>query len=450
MTSITDIPIDDVELFLSSNGFTITDNPYEQIWSLINKNIEYDFYPDSVIDWMIAYNLHQRNVKIQKYKRSEILSMDNMELHKLDKLLRLNNVNKDQILNILHYLHKLDEEVNVIQHLPEELIVRTLENLSIDEIEPYCKSSKQIKQACHSQLGFDLIRARFGDDTLDTHNFTFDELLFYSKVLPFKKKIPFKKNRSFDITGHVLYLHNNKLLSFDGSIVDEIIDKHNINQFAFYGVGVIILLTNTGELISYDINKKKELGVIAILDKVIGIFNISKYDVHILTAKGVSYEYKKGILSKFDPGHKIVQLYDFYYLTDRGEVYFILNKINNLPKIKQITEHGYSLSYDNSIYYQSHKIYTSINEIKEICEYTYGLETDENLQSINRLLILYEEGNVDNMETQKTNVMFMYPMDLPEDIVEINADDGYGTFLSINKLGLFNIYDNDIIIHNIS
>ena len=450
MTSITDIPIDDVELFLSSNGFTITDDPYDQIWDLINKNIEYDFYPDSVIDWMIAYNLHQRKVKIPKYKRSKILSMNNTELGKLAKLLTLNNYDREQILNILFYLHLLDEEINVIQYLPNELIVKTLENLTMDEIETSCKSSIQFKNACNSQLGLDLIRSRFGDDTLNTSSFTFDELAFYSRVLPFKKKLSF----GYDL--EVYYLNDNKLLAFnDEGIVNKILEGHNINQFAFYNPNVIILLTDKGELMSYDINSKKDLGIPAILDKVVGVFNISYYNVHILTATGVSYRYSQGVLNKVNSVDKIVQLYNDYYLLDKGEVYFKSKKINNLPKIKQITEHGYVLADNNSIYYISNdkpiELYVTKDKIKGIFEFTHGIESNEDSKPINRLLILYENGNINNMTVHKKEIDEFYPMSSPKNIIEMITDYGHGSAaaLSLNQLYIFEVYRNNILTYNL-
>ena len=59
MTSITLIPIKDIKAFLSQNGRSFTSNNEERMyadaWDLIQKGA--NNYPDSVVEWMIAYNL---------------------------------------------------------------------------------------------------------------------------------------------------------------------------------------------------------------------------------------------------------------------------------------------------------------------------------------------------------------------------------------------------------
>jgi len=118
MTSITDIPIHDAKLFLSKNDLKIPindDKIYSHLKDIIQSGREIKYYPDSIIDWMIASNLVTDNKNIYRYKEEEINSLSYDELKDLAHILELDyNQFKNKIalqnsvVNILFYLGKLD------------------------------------------------------------------------------------------------------------------------------------------------------------------------------------------------------------------------------------------------------------------------------------------------------------------------------------------------------
>lgn len=326
---------------------------------------------------------------------------------KLSRLLTLNTIDINHILNVLFYLHKLDD--NNISKLPNELIIEILSNLDNDNIKLMCESSKKIKNICKSQEGKDLIISRLKDDSLDISTFTFEELLFYSKILPFKGKLGFKP-----LLNEIFVLKDNKLIYFTENIMlyTKII-RDDVNQVVQYSTDIVILLTDNGKLYSYDIITKEQ-HEIAIINKVIGIFPVSINHIHIVTADGNNYEYYNGILDKIKKLNRIVQMNFNNCLSDKGEVYIITqleglrfeenisesiksngrlyHKIANLPKIKQITNEGYVLSSDNIIYFlnanhSTTTIYSAIDNIKQISVVLKRAYAE-------KLIILYENGDV--------------------------------------------------------
>jgi hypothetical protein len=122
MTDITDIPYDDVILFFKNNNRKVP-NSKKQAYDLLAKLIQtkdYDYYTDSIIDWIMAYNLIQLKVIIPKYKTSEILALSKADLSKLSKLLKMKTIKINHIINILKYLHKLENGEIQIEKINED------------------------------------------------------------------------------------------------------------------------------------------------------------------------------------------------------------------------------------------------------------------------------------------------------------------------------------------
>jgi len=109
MSSIYDIPIDDIELFLLGNNKTIPESDdlsYKEARKLM-KTPKLLFYPPSILEWMVAYNLLKTNVKIDNYTENYILKMPQAELNELAKLLTIQSNNRYTVLKILQYMHKI-------------------------------------------------------------------------------------------------------------------------------------------------------------------------------------------------------------------------------------------------------------------------------------------------------------------------------------------------------
>lgn len=115
MTSIGDVSYGDIKQFLSNNGikWSINDNEnYQTVLKMIRAG-QGENYPDSLIDWIIAYNFIVDRKTISNYNLKEIdlLSKEGLKIlaEKLG-IFESNNL-KQSVINVLNYLHKLDDKV---------------------------------------------------------------------------------------------------------------------------------------------------------------------------------------------------------------------------------------------------------------------------------------------------------------------------------------------------
>lgn len=111
MTSIRDVSLEDIKSFLVKNDLIIPKNDiyiYDYAFDIIKKGTNY--YPDSVIEWIMAHNLINSNVEIRRYTKSEILSLSQNDLEKLTQSLTMKSNNIDNVINILNFMHKIDPD----------------------------------------------------------------------------------------------------------------------------------------------------------------------------------------------------------------------------------------------------------------------------------------------------------------------------------------------------
>jgi hypothetical protein len=111
MTSISDIPYADIEIFLLSNNKRKPRNKeegYKLAFTLI-KDPNAKGHTRNIAEWMKAYNLIQNAVNVPTYNTLNINNMDEEEIDALARLLTMKSNNINTIKNILRYLHKLDE-----------------------------------------------------------------------------------------------------------------------------------------------------------------------------------------------------------------------------------------------------------------------------------------------------------------------------------------------------
>ena len=117
MTSIYDIPYEDIATFLLANNINTNNFKDEnEVYNIVRnlfKDKNAKGHTTSIIEWMIAYNLLITKVNIPNYTVYEIDKMSQNEIDQLAKLLTLEGNNVENIKNILRYLHKLDETVNI-------------------------------------------------------------------------------------------------------------------------------------------------------------------------------------------------------------------------------------------------------------------------------------------------------------------------------------------------
>lgn len=114
MTSIKDIPIEDIENFLYLNDFDVKkdDDIYDLALDIIlHEKVEY--YPDNIVDWMIAYNNKLRYINTKFYAESEIYKLSEYELLKLSQKLNIdkNSNFRKSLTNVLYYMGRLKKEI---------------------------------------------------------------------------------------------------------------------------------------------------------------------------------------------------------------------------------------------------------------------------------------------------------------------------------------------------
>jgi len=136
MTSIYDIPYEDITIFLLANNKNFNDknNAYNKMSKLI-KNERAIGHTLNIIEWMIAYNLLQNNINIPTYTSYQLDKMSQKHIIELSKLLTLNEPNIDHIKNILRYMNKLDENININNNQNLTLAGEAIYNIILSNME---------------------------------------------------------------------------------------------------------------------------------------------------------------------------------------------------------------------------------------------------------------------------------------------------------------------------
>lgn len=117
MVDIRDVPSNDIYIFLKENNKS-NENAYDIAFELMkNTNTSYNNIPDSILEWMKAYNLIQLEIEIPSYTMSQIQLLSQNKINKLAKLLNMKGNDVDNIIGILRYLHKFD--FDILEKYPE-------------------------------------------------------------------------------------------------------------------------------------------------------------------------------------------------------------------------------------------------------------------------------------------------------------------------------------------
>jgi len=133
MTSIYDIPYEDIKEFLLANNKFLNDkdDAYNKALILL-KDKKSKGHTINIIEWLMAHNLLVRKINIPNYSTYEIDNMTQSEIDELDKLLTMKGNNRENIINILRYLHKLDD-LELVSDI-KDTIFSLLNELEINDI----------------------------------------------------------------------------------------------------------------------------------------------------------------------------------------------------------------------------------------------------------------------------------------------------------------------------
>ena len=336
MTSIKQIPYEDIEILLLDNGIDIIndmDLNYELAYEILHdKNANIRIV--SIVEWMIAHNLIVRNKKIPLYNKYDIINMPYRERKNLALKLTMKAENTDNIINILRYLGKLDERdplSNLFFNL--DLTIEVMNNLSFENIKTFCEVIKN-KEICKSKEFKYMIRNKIKEiDNMDISTYDLNELLLYAKMLDMGKR---------------------------GNEIQKL--NSNINQKIRFLEGDLIL-TNKGTLYKQRYSELWTREVVFITYKISNVSLIGDDRIIIMLATGRSFYSFKGIFPKEIPIKNVVKATCLdnieYYLTYGGDVYFVnkkegydvykktdLGTIINIDEVFAISENGkkYKLS----------------------------------------------------------------------------------------------------------
>ena len=119
MTDVHDLNISDLRDFLSANNIDIykyrgflsaNSDIYDVVFNLMkDPNTQYDDVPVSIIEWMLAHNAVLKKLNLSSYTKSQIKNLRLDDFSILSKSLGLTKHNIDNVINILHFMHKLKE-----------------------------------------------------------------------------------------------------------------------------------------------------------------------------------------------------------------------------------------------------------------------------------------------------------------------------------------------------
>ena len=281
MTSIRQIPYDDIELFLLTNNIDLSSdvNVNYNIAKRLVKNSKTKFEISSVVEWMIAHNLIVLKANIPTYRKSDILEMSDQEIKKLARSLTMKSNNIDHILNILRYLGKLNEYTNIFSGNPfnkfsenTDILYETLKDSDIDDIINFCVSSNKINKSCTSSKIVSLIRYKLQEfNNIDLSKFTLKELILFSKIVKF--------NEYATIYYDAVIMELNKI-KYNFMEVDKI---GNIIQFDYK----FFIITVTGNCYIWDETTKELIKI----NNVHNIIQVAEYHdiIWFLTSTGEVY-----------------------------------------------------------------------------------------------------------------------------------------------------------------
>src|SRR5689334_10532285 len=142
MTSFKEVPYSDIKDLLITNKQEVPvneDEAYSKAWNLIKNNPGINVSSLFIADFIIAYNLSLQGIQANSYKTSSILLARDADLQLLSNALHLPSVDKERIIRILGYLGLLDNDTDIFDTLPLEVLERVISELDCKSIKLICQ-----------------------------------------------------------------------------------------------------------------------------------------------------------------------------------------------------------------------------------------------------------------------------------------------------------------------
>lgn len=365
MTSFTSIPLHDIIHFLICNNQqipTITNDIYSAALKLLNINtntiismptslsnllITYssNIIPISIRDWITMYNLQIKsiisgnpfNTIIPVYKSSFILTHD--DLHDLSTSLSLHDTNKGRIIRTLGYINKLDNDMNVFDILPADVIINIISYLNHINMVSLYKVSRKFFD--FYKLNKIIIYQSHLRRQISVDNYDAQQLTRLMKLMSYHNTIECGGDYNTILT------NSGDVYKVTQEIKPIMIDKNIIQISAKYYH--TLLLSNNGEVYGYAFNNHNQLGLSTINidvptiipiamdnDKVIQISAGNEHSL-ILTIKGKVFSFGSNQYGQL--GHKL--------LTENITIPKLISKFQDREEAPYIIQ--ISAGYNNSL-----------------------------------------------------------------------------------------------------
>jgi hypothetical protein len=408
------VPLSDVKYLLNLYNIKEEENIYLQCWNFIisNDNI---LVPQSIADWIIAYNnLDKKDTIIYRYP-FEIIFTSLNELRKLE----LGTTDKERIIRILSYMNILNNNVEILDVLPFDVFKNIVSNLSCSELMVLCKISKKLNKFCFLNLDTLLKNILEKKLLLDLQRYNNQTLSFLCKI----------RNNNRLSGGFSKYY----TLNYDGTI--EGIDIKNIVSISG-GDDNFMLLDCNGNVI----NSKLEY------ENIKKVVQVSVGYNHYIFLRYDGYVYIKG---KSDYGQLGVK--------NRNVENIIRNPfLQDVIQISTYSNHSLALRSDGRVYSFGNNKYGQLGYISGGTNEYYPMiipDLDDVVQiSVGNgfSLVLKSDGTVYGFGDNKYNQLGLkettvkYPTKIPhlENIVKISA--GNTHFITLDKYGNVNNLMNNV------
>jgi hypothetical protein len=156
MTSIYDLPFEDIQKFLDANGISYEDekDAYDKTLKLL-KNKNAIGHTMHIIEWMIAHNLLFNKVNIPSFTIYRIDNMRQLEIDEWAKILTMKGNNRENIKNILRYMGKLDtliEHPDIKPKILDTILELKVLTSSLEDVIKMFKDNKFLRKFIYDNM----------------------------------------------------------------------------------------------------------------------------------------------------------------------------------------------------------------------------------------------------------------------------------------------------------
>ncbi len=270
LDSFNTIPLADIQLLLSINNIPISEgNIYNTARNLLLTGNLRSVPATSLADWIIAYRVANTNT-VPQFHISAILQASSQELRTLAQSLSLNNINsfsKERMFRILRFLGVLNDDIILLEYLPDDLLLKTLNYYPTCNIHLACEIDP-FRRLCQKNSFLNFMRIRVGNDTrFNTSEFTRDQLDRLCKTKLHDKIVAaYAKSFVIDRSDHVYPFgrnDNGQLGLGDNDtryLIRTIPDLDNIISIASGGYHTL-MLDSFGRVYAFGSNSEGQLGL---------------------------------------------------------------------------------------------------------------------------------------------------------------------------------------------